>query len=70
MAKFLASALFSGGITVAMYDGRNPQAVVYKSQDGESKQRRRSDVLETHQFGSRAQMRQFVADFTPSKEAR
>ena len=70
MAKFLASAAFSGGITVAMYDGRNPQAVVYKTQDGESKQRRRSTVLETHQFSSRAEMRQFVADFTPSKEAR
>ena len=69
MSKFLASAVFSGGITVAMYDGHNPQAVVYKTQDGESEQRR-SDVLVTHQFSSRAEMRQFVADFAPSKEAR
>ena len=70
MAKFLASAVFSGGITVAMYDGRTPQAVVYKTQDAEAKQRRRSDVLDTHSFGSRAEMRQFVAGFKPDKEAR
>ena len=55
MARFLASAVFSSGLTVAMYDGRTPQAVVYKTQKGDSKKRRRSDVLEGH--GSRLEKR-------------
>ena len=68
MAKFLASAVFSGGITVAMYDGHNPQAVVYKTEEGDEKnRRRRSTVLQRRSFQSRAQMRTWVAGYRPKE---
>ena len=70
MPKFLKSATFIGGITIATYDGPTPRAVVYKTQDGDSEQRRRSDVLEIHKFASRAEMRRFVAGYEPAREAR
>jgi hypothetical protein len=68
MSKFLGSATFDGGVTVAMYDGRMPQATVYKTQKGDCEERRRSDVLETHEFDSRAEMREFVAGFVPAED--
>jgi hypothetical protein len=67
MSRFLKSATF-GSVTIAMYDGRRPRAVVYKTQQGESKQRRPSEVLERHEFNSRAEMRKFVAGFTPATD--
>jgi hypothetical protein len=68
MSKFLRAATFSGGITVSMYDGLQPQAVVYKTPDDDEKDKRRpSTVLQRQSFQSRAEMRAWVADYRPKE---
>ena len=69
MSKFLASAVFNGGISIAMYDGPEPKAVVYRTDVGDEKGKRYpSTVLQHQSFQSRGQMRAWVAGFVPATE--
>jgi len=67
MSTFLRTATFTGGISVAMYDGLQPKAVVYRTEVGDEKDKRYpSTVLQRQSFQSRAEMRAWVAGFVPA----